>query len=93
MECDSKIVSDALMGSCVPLVTISNILEGIGQKLLAFRLAWVSHVKRQGNKTTDVLPKYAKEVDNLRQYIKAEAFKEVLPRYEKYLSKILTRIN
>ena len=36
LECDSKIVSDALMGSCVPLVTISNILEGIRQKLLAF---------------------------------------------------------
>ena len=64
LECDSKIVFDALMGSCVPPVTISNILEGIGQKLLAFQLAWVSHVKRQGNKTRHILEKYAKEVDN-----------------------------
>ena len=30
LECDSKIVFDALMDSCVPPITISNILERIG---------------------------------------------------------------
>lgn len=46
MECDSKIVSDALMRSGVPPITSSNILEGIGHKFLGFLSTWVSHVKR-----------------------------------------------
>lgn len=62
LECDSKIVSDALMGSCVPPVSISNILEGIKKKLLAFRSAQVSHVKQQGNKPANIFAKYVKEV-------------------------------
>ena len=64
LECDSKIVFDALMDSCVPPITISNILEGIGQKLLGFLSTRVSHVKWQENKLAHILTKYAKEVDN-----------------------------
>lgn len=57
------------MGSYVPPVTISNLLEGIGQKLLAFRLAWVSHVEQQRNKPAHILEKYAKEVNNSDSFV------------------------
>ena len=49
LERDFKIVSEAVNGSNVPLVSIRNIIEGIHLKLREFRKVQVSHVKRQGN--------------------------------------------
>jgi len=44
-ECDSKIVSNALLGLCSPPVSISNILARVSQKIHDFRLAQVSRVR------------------------------------------------
>ena len=42
LECDSKIVSDALLGLCTSPMIISNILAGVYHQLQDFRVAQVS---------------------------------------------------
>ena len=68
-ECDSKIVSDTLLGLCTAPVIVSNILVGIVHKLQNFRLAQVSHVKQQGNRPTNLLAEHAKEIDHNSNYV------------------------
>ena len=56
-ECDSKIVSDAFLGLCTPLMIISNILAEVFLKIQDFQLAQVSHVRHQGNRLAHILAK------------------------------------
>ena len=56
-ECDSKIVFDAFLGLCTPLMIISNILAEVFLKIQDFQLAQVSHVRHQGNRLAHILAK------------------------------------
>ena len=51
-ESDSKIVCDAVTGCSESPSTISTLIEGIRLKLQDFWRAKVSHVLRQGNRST-----------------------------------------
>ena len=61
------------MGLCVPLITISNILEGVRpvrQKLQVFQVASVSRMKPQENKPQHILwQNMPKEVDNTNNFV------------------------
>ena len=46
-ECDSEIVSNALLGLCTPPMIISNIFAEVSLKFQDFQLAQVSHVRRK----------------------------------------------
>ena len=63
-ECDFKIMSNALLGLCTSPMIISNILTGVYHQLQDFRVAQVSHVRRQGNKPAHILAKHAKDIVN-----------------------------
>ena len=54
-ESDSKIVSNAVLGNTTPPIAIANVIMGIQQQLKVFRIAQVSYVKRQGNKSARIL--------------------------------------
>ena len=54
-ESDSKIVSNAVLGNTTPPIAIANVIMGIQQQLKEFRIAQVSYVKRQGNKSARIL--------------------------------------
>ena len=69
LECDSKIVFDALLGLCTSPIIISNILAEIYHQLQDFRMAQVSHVRRQGNKSTHILAKHAKDIVNSDNFV------------------------
>ena len=69
VESDSKIVADTLLRLCTPSMVVSNILVGIAYKLQDFRPVQVSHVKCQGNKPAHLLAKFAKEIDNIDNYV------------------------
>ncbi|KAL0005298.1 hypothetical protein SO802_012859 [Lithocarpus litseifolius] len=68
-ECDSKIISDALLGLCTPPMIISNILARVSLKFQDFRLAQVSHVRRQGNRLAHILTKRAKDIVNSDSFV------------------------
>lgn len=68
-ECDSKIVSDALLGLCTPPMIISNILARVSLKFQDFQLVQVSHVRRQGNRPAHILAKHAKDIVNSDNFI------------------------
>ena len=68
-ECDSKIVSDALLGLCTPPIIISNILARVSLKFQDFRLAQVSHIRRQGNRSAHILAKHAKDIVNSDNFV------------------------
>ena len=68
-ECDSKIVSNALLGLCTPPMIISNILARVSLKFQDFRLVQVSHVRRQGNMPAHILAKHAKDIVNSDNFI------------------------
>ena len=65
VESDSKIVADTLLGSYTPPMVVFNVLVGVAHKFQDFRSIQISHVKRQGNKPTHLLEKFAKEIDNI----------------------------
>ncbi|KAL0017168.1 hypothetical protein SO802_004237 [Lithocarpus litseifolius] len=69
LECDSKIMSNALLGLCTSLIIISNILAGVYHQLQDFRVAQVSHVRRQGNKPAHILAKHAKDIIDSDNFI------------------------
>ena len=54
-ESDSKMVSNAVLGNTTPPIAIANVIMGIQQQLKVFRIAQVSYVKRQGNKSARIL--------------------------------------
>ncbi|KAL0005281.1 hypothetical protein SO802_012842 [Lithocarpus litseifolius] len=68
-ECDSKIISDALLGLCTPPMIISNILARVSLKFQDFGLAQVSHVRRQGNRLAHILTKHAKDIVNSNNFV------------------------
>ena len=47
----------------------SNILARVSQKFHDFRLAQVSHVRRQGNRPTQLLAKHAKDIVNSDNFV------------------------
>ena len=61
-ESNSKIIIAALQEVGKPLTTISNIIEGIRQKLQDFRRVQVNHVKREGNRLAHNLAQHANDV-------------------------------
>ena len=63
-KCDSKIVADTLLGLCTIHVVVSNILVGVAHKIQDFQSLRMSHVKHRGNRSTHILAKYAKVVEN-----------------------------
>ena len=63
-ECDSKIVSNAFLGLCIPLMIISNNLAEESLKIQDFQLTQVSHVRHQGNGPTHILAKHTKDIVN-----------------------------
>ncbi|KAK9998457.1 hypothetical protein SO802_018060 [Lithocarpus litseifolius] len=69
VESDSKTVVDTLLRLCTSLMVVSNVSTGIAYKFQDFRSVQVSHVKRQGNKSTHLLAKFAKEIDNIDNYV------------------------
>ncbi|KAL0006603.1 hypothetical protein SO802_008105 [Lithocarpus litseifolius] len=69
VEIDSKIVADTLQGQCTPPMVVSNVLVGIAYKLQDFRSIQVSRVKRRGNKPAHLMAKFAKEIDNIDNFV------------------------
>ena len=68
-ECDSKIVSNAFLGLCIPLMIISNILAEESLKIHDFQLTQVSHVRRQGNRQAHILAKHPKDMVNSDNFV------------------------
>ena len=69
VESDSKIVADTLLGSYTPPMIVSNVLVGVAHKFQDFRSVQISHVKQQDNKLAHLLEKFAKEIDNIDNYV------------------------
>ena len=63
-KCDSKIEADTLLGLCTIHMVVSNILVGVAHKIQDFQSLRMSHVKHRGNRSTHILAKYAKAVEN-----------------------------
>ena len=63
-KCDKKIVADTLLGLCTIHMVVSNILVGVAHKIQDFQSLLMSHVKHRGNRSTHILAKYAKVVEN-----------------------------
>ena len=69
LECDSKIVSNALLSLCTLPMIISNILPWVYHQLQDFRVAQVLYVRRQGNNPTHILAKHVKDIVNSDNFV------------------------
>ena len=69
-ECDSLISSEALNGSSEPPVAINDLVEGIQHQMRDFCGIQVTHVRREGNRSTYILAQYAKGIDGYVTQIK-----------------------
>ena len=64
LEGDSLILVRALCGLSSPPSTIDSMVVGMQLLCLDFRTVYVSHVRRQGNKPTHILAKYALSIND-----------------------------
>ena len=62
-------MSVTFLGLCTPPMTASNVPIGVDHKFKDFRSIQIFHVKRQDNKPAHLLAKFAKEINNIDNYV------------------------